>query len=340
MISKTENNKIINKQVNFGFYLLKIVMCFCVICAHFYPIMPLILRNACLCAVPVFLFLTFYFAYKVFDQKNNNKFREKIKRLTFPFYFWGIFFSIFFLIINKYFNIHHISLENIFWQIATGSAETINPPLWYLFDTILLLIVFKFIFKNFSSNKITFVMSFLIIFSLFMQYSLINYKIFGNLAYGLKFTLGRLFEILPYAAMGILFSKHELFNKFKIYVPKAVKIFLGTIILIFMIFSNFSGPGKNLHFYYAGISIMIFSTFILLLFNSMKFKSEKIRTSIENFSKYTLGIYCIHYPIGILLLHFINKNTHPIFLCILIFIISGSISYLLAKNNFIKKAVV
>ena len=140
--------------------------------------------------------------------------------------------------------------------------------------------------------------------------------------------------------MGILFAKHDLFNKVKTLMPKAHKIFFSITILLFMIFSKFLGPGNSHHFCYAGISTIIFSIFILITFNSVNFKSEKIKTAIKVLSKYTLGIYCIHYPIGILLLYFIPKAIYPLFLCIMIFIISGIISYLLAKNNFIRKAVV
>jgi peptidoglycan/LPS O-acetylase OafA/YrhL len=232
--------------------------------------------------VPLFIVLSFYFMSKYFlkEKVNYLSFLPRIKRVLIPLLFWSI---IGFLVHPQLFDI-----KNILLQIATGAV--VNVPLYYLN----LLIVFTIIFwlLTYVNLRIRLLIYFCIIFvAFFMQYSFINYNFFNPTAMAIKNSYGRFFELIPYAAVGILFGILALKTKIKSALLFILIILFG---LLFIFTINLPQP---LGFHFSGINlfsgtIYIFSLTMLLTKLQFNLKLHKL---IEILGKYSFGVYLFHF---------------------------------------------
>ena len=324
------------RQLNIGFCLLKLIACFLVIFQHFSVHVTNEMKNICTCAVPVFMFLSFFFTYEIFSKLNYEKFKKRLFRLMIPFYFWGVISSLICLIFHSIFN---VNFENIIIELFCGGDTKVNGVLWYLFDVIVISSLFYVIFKTFSKKAYMYLIL-ILLFSLLMQYSSINYKLFINFPEGMSYSVGRIIEMFPYAALGILFAHYDLFNKIKqLNISNCIITIFGITVLIAMLLLRLSSPLKNITFDYAGISYVAFTVVIIYYFYFLKIKQNSLRNLIIHISNYNLGIYCIHMLVGKFIIDVVPKNTDELFLCGLIYIVALLISYILGKNKYLKRAV-
>lgn len=332
------------KEINIGICLLKIIMCFMVIFQHFFINYPQSISNFCKIACPIFMIVSFLFVSKIFTEHNLEKFKQRLQRLAIPFYMWGLIFSLIFFTANCFVNFNPYIKSDIIYQLLTGHGHGINAPLWYLFDAIIITILFYIIFKIFTRKIATFVIFGIFFISVLIQYSGLNYNLFSNLAWGIKYPLGRLCEMIPYASIGFLLGNNNVLDKLKFNRAyySAILIFFTTILAIYVFFN---GPEKQ--FGYSGIYCIILSTIFTILFYNLKINNELLKNFITNISKYTLGIYCMHYGIGqiykILLPAILHTNTenkiYQTGFCICIFATGLLISFTLYKIGNKKKII-
>lgn len=184
----------------------------------------------------------------------------------------------------------------VFWQFHTG--HTFISPLWFLFAQIVFVLCFALLFyitKPKASNIVLVVLAF---FALALQYSGINYKLFGHLPWALKWPFGRLAETLPYCVIGFFMGKFNFYQKLQ----KKRYWVLVICIFAFIFTRNLNIPiGENFH--YAGIVPIIRSFLFLTIFYFLPFdvvckKFPKAPKIFSVITRYTLGIYCMHIIAG------------------------------------------
>jgi surface polysaccharide O-acyltransferase-like enzyme len=205
------------------------------------------------------------------------------------------------------------------WQLVTGSSQTINPPLWFIADQMVLVIFLYSIYSLFGNKKWANYFSIgLVIFCLAVEYSGLNYEINNSLPWELEWNVGRFFETLPYAIIGVLLGQVK--NKFKLSrMISVLTVILGIILLCILYRINLP---NGIGFGYEGIAKVIGTVVIFFVFMLMPLQDIKI---LEEISKYTLGIYCLHLGIGWILQYILsccNIDLRDRYVCILIYITS------------------
>ena len=190
-----------NKNMNLGIQLLRMILCFWVISFHSlqknkvnYSILNIIKTK--LYHVPCFVFISFYYTFNVFFNKNIKKFQNRLERLLIPYILWPLLILLIDFITNKRAFNYHILIV----QLLLGTQFMI--PHWYLFSLIFLSILF-FIISYLFNNKFLSILHYLAILSYIVQYSgyyrfLNNYK--NNVRYPLLHTLG----IFPISIIGLI----------------------------------------------------------------------------------------------------------------------------------------
>ena len=145
----------------------------------------------------------------------------------------------------------------------------------------------------------------------------------------LSYPIGRVFEMVPYAGMGLVLRKHRWTlknSKGKKYYLSLLSIIVAIIFFsIIKVFSEIAGFG------YQGLKKLVLSSLTFELFLSFGTR-EEIYKYIRIFSKYTMGIYFVHRMIGTILSVFnINVYINSAIFCVLIFLLSWSLCYLISK---------
>lgn len=326
-----------NREIyKWGIGVLKILLCFCVILIHYGQGSEITKHfNAFMSsAVPCFMIITFYFNGKMLLDGNRKKLRIRIVKLVKPCIGWAsIYFIIYKLMYNLKLRDYDLKWKDLLWQLITGHSY--NAPLWYMYDLIVLTIVFGIILCM-CQNKYNIMLVFLLIVSIVYLYSGLN-GIFNELIGQLKWTLGRFAEMLPYSIMGLLVGlNNDKLEKIK-YPYKLGG--LGILLIFWIICNRLETSGKlwvEFNYGYAGLGLLIKS---LLIFGVCLFvsdipisrKGEKI---IIEISQYTLGIYCMHVLVGECLMIFLNvqkKSIDKFGIGVAIFVLSYMFSWGISK---------
>ena len=136
-----EKRKIVHKNINLGIQILRMILCFWVLSFHCirnnkrnYYIYYLIKTK--FFHVPCFTFISFYFSYKIFLDRNIIQLRKRLERLLIPYTLWPILIFIF----NNILNSKKITLHDLMLQLLLGTQFI--SPLWYLSSVSLLTIFF------------------------------------------------------------------------------------------------------------------------------------------------------------------------------------------------------
>ena len=125
---------------------------------------------------------------------------------------------------------------------------------------------------------------------------------FSGLRYELEYPLGRIFEMIPYASLGVVLS---------LFLPKIVNLKFKLQLIIFLdvalclvafcvlnYYLKFEGPQG---FDYSGIP-MFFAAFLLVttaFTNPINFvTNEKVLNVIKWVTSFTMGVFCMHVIFG------------------------------------------
>ena len=334
------------KNINIGINLLKVLMAFDVILGHFcewdnYSGVFYHFFNALVSlAVPVFVILSFYLMENCIISNNYEKQNKRLYKIIIPQIGWTfIYWFIYFLLnVNE-----KINISSLFWQLFTGHSMYINPTMWFQIELIIITALFFFIFNKLGEKKGIITITILTCICLFLEVTEINRLMFGELRYELKYPLGRLIEMIPYASIGIYlkyFKIYERINNYKkIVLPLSIVMFCLGFIIPFHQYNDFGFSG----FCKPYLAIWIITFAILFPFNSF----PKIFKLVANqISKYTLGIYCSHRLIDTLLKIIINDyylSINSFARCILLYLICYllcfAISHIPSKHNVITNLI-
>lgn len=297
IIIQNNNNK--EKNIHFGFAILKNFLAFEVIIAHCFNrdtmrniknkfiILILTKRKT---HVPSFFILSFYFNYNTLVSNDWKKKINRFARLLIPYIGWPIIIYL----VSKNSNYYKkfdflISSKILIFQLLTGGGQKLFH-FWYLFDliaTTLLFILVIIIFRK----KYMLVFHLIIIFSYYLQYSTDFMKFIAPI-YSIH-ALSRENEMIPYAVTGFTLASVKFFQLLQNYKFNTFVI----SILIYQFVQNKTIFTDSYGVVYHGIklnilSVCLVSFFSLFPLNSIKnkylFKLLKIITN------HSAGIFYLH----------------------------------------------
>ena len=132
-----------------------------------------------------------------------------------------------------------------------------------------------------------------------LQYSGINYALFGSHEYKVKYTAGRLLEVLPFASLGLIMAeKAEMVEALK--GNRAFAFLVGTISLLIVGHEDlFTTPPGS--FGYGGTYIAVYAVLTCFVFCTFPFEKlpSTTKSIIAFLSQYSAGVYFIHFGVGL-----------------------------------------
>ena len=294
------NVKNVVKKNNFkaSFAILRMYLSFVVVNLHLFNTKTSKIKNKYIIrilknslSVPLFYLMSFYFSSKIFIKIERNKLILRFERLLIPYFIWPIII----LLINRIFNIAYKlnlkdSLNDIKLQFLLG--HNFMPVLWFqinlIFVTFLIIILRKIFYKN-----LIYILLNLEIFSYFIQYSNLNFKLFSNFHFCIRYPIGRFIEIIPYCISGYIFGylNCEIFlekNKIKVV---SFFLFFYALVIKYDMFIIPKGFG------YQGINLNVLSIIIFIIISSISFENKIIIRYIKIYAQFSSGIYYLHNPI-------------------------------------------
>ena len=291
-----KRNKI--HQRNLGIEVLRMFLCFRIVLLHYYKsnnsfILKLKSNRF---QVPCFFFISFYFLYPTLSQRNREKLLLRLERLLIPYIIhpiinWLINNAMFLLIKFNRYN-RFLTIIDLLKQIIVGRGIFGIAQLWFHFNLILFTIFF-FIFSYVFQYYFLLFFQIIALLSYSLIYSEANYRFFRKYTDTIQMSLGDLIETFPMAIIAFTLSN---INFYQMILKKRKNNLIFSIISLYLIsnykiFSypkGFSVPGIHQIFY----SILLFTFFSLL---PLEMNNSKILLFIRKITKYTQGIYCLHF---------------------------------------------
>lgn len=278
-------HKIENKKINLGIEILRMILCFWVLSFHCLEENKInyfifFITKTKFYHVPCFSLISFFFSYNIFSERNINKFKNRLERLLIPYIIWPLLIFVIHNILNRN---NPISLNQLKIQLIFG--RQFNVPLWYLFGTILLSIIF-FILSIIMKNNFLLAIKMIAIISYFIQYSG-YYKYFDEYQNDVRLPILDTLSILPLSIVGLLFASS---NYIEILKKKNSLFFSYLFIFILFKFDIFIDLGG-----YNGIINIFASLFFFVGFYLLPLDNANIfiKRIIKQITNYTNGIYCL-----------------------------------------------
>ena len=293
--------------------------------------------------VPVFMLLSFLLCGRYFLSPTKDLIIKRVLRILIPFALWSVLS--YFLSLILWNNLSPITLVN---QLLTGYP--LNNPLWYLVVTFWICILFWITRLITGKNKSAFiiVISVLSVICIVLQYTGLYYRLFNGLDYNVKFTIGRFFEMIPYAAIGIIGSMvlpylTKLDKKFHLIIFVSAFVLMTTIAILRDNVISY----RPLGFDFLGVSLIVVAILLVLtaFTNPINWITNKVfKNIIKWITSFTLGVFCMHVVIGRyvewVFVRF-SLTTYNIWMVLVTYIVCYLISFLiwLIPNKFVRQIV-
>ena len=306
---------------NLGFDLLRVWLSFEVVADHYWMVkcggeVGAFFKAMKAYAVPCFMMLSFYLTERHYAEGDVGWLKRRYPRLLTPFIVWPIFYATIFFFCVRYsptfvdscselttFKYWKTSLtpqwSDLLWQWIFGSSPRNAMQLWFHVDLMVLTAVFFGLFKAFSERLRPYVLAVVIAIGLMAQYTGFAVWLLGELPFECKWTLGRLFPTMVFAAVGLYFGKLR---------GKLTKLTIGT-----RLFLSAAGLWLLLFVYYSkcmlckmpslgyfGLHLAFTSIGILAFFHFLPLErlGDFASKTISLIARYCMGIYCCHYALG------------------------------------------
>lgn len=279
----------INKKINYSLELLRLILAFWVVIHHCYKYAYKLFKGTF--HVPIFMLMSFYFYYNTLKTKNSINIKKRFQRILFPYIIWPILLFICNNILFKLFGFSQYNtillLKDLLLQLIFGMQYYI--VFYYQFILIFLTALFTIISFLFHKNFV-FISQILLIIAYFFQYSYWNLYIFKQYPSAIKYSLGNILELLPFAVAGItlryldIIARLKKFKKSTIFFSLVITLF----ILVFEVFIRIEG------FWYPGILLNIGGNSIFIIFSLFSFQNKTLLFIFKFITKFTGGIYYSH----------------------------------------------
>lgn len=302
----TKQSGVIDKNYNYAMGLLKVVMSFEVVLCHYwvcgemknvpYAQWPFAAMRSV--AVPAFMIMSFFFTRQVFEENSEAQNRKRLVRLVTPYWIWAIiYFGVYSFIyeITKIENV--LTIKDLLWQLSLGSSPKLNTVLWYQADLIVLTLAYMIMHKVVPQKKILPFIGVIGILAIFLQYSGVNYLLFKDARYEIRYTFGRLIEMIPFTTMGYILADKRCISWLKKY-KWSVAASCGVLFVAFVVYSVFGYTPDG--FGYNGIGLLVSGSSIVIITIALPLENCGRRTKkiIDLLAKYSMGIYCLHFGVG------------------------------------------
>ena len=283
-------------------------------------------------AVPIFMLLSFILVGN--DIILTEKVSMRFKRLCVPHIGWALLYYTIFQITNCLaVTDWPVGPRDLFLQLITGSSPNLCPPLWYQEVIIILTAIFYLVFKLIPKKAGLLFSILLMLGALYLQYTGITYNLFKDLPYELTYILGRIPEMIPYAVVGIFLADRNIIEYLR--KDRMYKLVI-LVLLLYLVWHIDLFAVLTYGFGYQGLRYVATSVVLVLMFITIPFyrMADCVRSIIDWFSKYTLGIYCIHWLVGKYMNLFLEKQcirVNSFRECVVIYVTSLVISVLIGN---------
>lgn len=279
-------------------------------------------------AVPALVFISFSYL------NIKDSVFKRLKRLVLPHIFFSIIsFALYYLGINS--TLTSLVMNEVTWkdflsQILFGAST--NPPMWFFVNLIYLTLILSFVYKIKSKSLKFIILNLMLMIAIWLQYSGRNLFIFENLPSYIKWSTGRIVELLPIAIIGTFFSEFNLLEKVKRNWQYSLII---SICIIFVdhycyVFKDINGFG------YQGMRMIIVPLFMTILIYSLPlcklgFNHAKY---LHNIAKYGVGIIGFHYLVCSVYIQIFGRRGDTLLFGLLIYSISFFITLVITLIPF------
>ncbi|GAX43743.1 hypothetical protein NIES4075_47580 [Tolypothrix sp. NIES-4075] len=348
-----------NLQKIYGFDYLRAICCIAVVCLHtgllslflnFKNLLNIILYNGFYLAVPIFfqIALVLFFLNR---QKNPNYFwKKRFFKILKLYMFWGIFSSLFSLFYQKEMYLNYLSnlrdIKNIMIFLITDGYSN---PFYYFFCLLFLTILAELFAFYIDKSKINndLICYFLLIYSGIIVFLLPLSVIFMGEIFAMLPQAVNPLNFIPYVFSSYLISNYLFQNQPNENSELNTK-HIWILIILFICFALFEwkyishpflwGGEMNPLPVYSRVSLVFGAWLITLI--STKIPSEP-HFFIKLFSDLSLGIYCLHTFLGLLLIKFfpLTPNTDILLLFFLTIVLATLLTKYLKNFQIFKDLI-
>lgn len=250
-------------------------------------------------AVPCFVVISFFFAWKMIESAKADALRRRLLRLAIPFFAWGAVSYFAALATGS-----RSGLASLVWQLALGHDTC--KPLYYLLDVAIITSSLFALRRLLPPRGFWIVVAMLSLFDVCVQYAGFNYRVFSKLPMQASYTLGRLVELFPIAVAGCGLGAIAIRGRLSFFVGMGL-FACGAVA------TKCGALWVDMQFGYAGVTHILLSAGILAMATSWATDNEWLK-SIRGISVASAGVYYIHPIVGGVLAHFGCKG-YPVVFC-------------------------
>ena len=337
--NRTEQN------YNYGLSLLKIWMSFEVVFTHLWNrkenglIFLKLFSKTTVMAVPVFMFAAFLLSGNMIMNRSRDKITSRLRKLYMMNAAWAMVYFLCFIAELVIFGKGHFAGKNFFDIVSSLAsqlvlAHTLNSPLWFQIDLIVITALFAFIYCKFSERTAFYCVMLLGILAVIFQYSGLNVFIFWRGNGIAKYTPGRICEMIPFAALGILFVKYDVMNRLKVHRGISV-VFFALIWSALLLFGKYI-PRPSGGFQYQGLSLILSSVSLAVMFYLLPM--DKLpgyaKSAVRNLSRLTPSSYCMHILAGRYIRIIFHVNNGFSFAgCLVVYVVCLALGFVISLTG-------
>ena len=305
---------------NIGIDMLKVLACMGVVSLHFgsggYG------RRL---TVPIFVFFS---CYLYSSKGQNGRKLDRILRLWIPFLVWGLLGLVAFYLIHK-----SLLWSDVAWQLVFGYPAA--QHLYYLIDLILMTLIIWAIRHAPTKACANLVFAVLVVACLVFQYTGLNFKFCAALHSNMRYTIGRLVELLPCAIVGDVIGELHCIDRHPMlsFVGAAIAFIVAA--LLFAVYRVMPEG-----FGYQGLFPLVMAISICVVGIAIGEKVARSRYAnwmlpIDSIGALTPGIYFIHDVVG-KIIESLTGLSHSHVLAVVVFLISAILAWVLSSNHWTK----
>lgn len=332
------------REFNTGIGLLRIWMSLEVVMVHFFSaagapgLLVSLHAMGGMAAVPVFMTLAFCLTG---NRLGDDRYvRRRLLRLLIPYFLWPLIFYLAYAAAGRFSGLilPKIRMEDLLWQWAAGGSGVVNSPLWFTADLILFTVILWGLGKKVKTPAgIVCSGIFLIAAGLTLQYSGLNLLLWENIDFELRYTVGRIAEMMPYVGAGwilSLYREKEGISRYRL------PVVLGGGAL-FLIYKKCHGFAYVEGFGYQGIRLFCLSLLLCIAVSAFPQGRGRacsaFRQAVKSVSRYTPGIYYMHILVGTLFYAVFDEGggkSGSFFTCIVIWLVCWAVSSVISRSRF------
>lgn len=316
-------------KYNVGWALLKLWMCWEVVMVHAWnawsypghatPPAMVLVRDFRDYAVPVFMLMTFFLAARHFAANDGEWLKRRFIRLCLPFAFWSVLAFVTWRLLSPHFPAFATDPSNgAFWKEgcksapepvafkylllqALGTTRTLGSQMWFQAVLVILTGVFAVFFRFVKPRFVVAGLVALLVLGIMLDYSGLNFRLFESFRYEVRNPLGRIFPMMPYAAIGLMAGSRTPAVDGFLSRHRWTMAALGAAVTAFLLkYEVFVSPPG---FFYRGLKMLTVALALTTLFRALPLERLPVivRRVLVWASGYSMGVYFAHIYVGKLL---------------------------------------